>query len=226
MGRGWFLAALVCAVRVSENERLWDFRCALSSASSKGWEDPRLHARLIREAPSVATVTPRMDLMDHPIIRITRLKYTEGSIEQKLMNRFLNHRCIIEGFESEEDVFRSDLKLARWLRDARVWATELLSKEPETCKAMFGASGHVALEYVRHLFRAEIGPRPEEVDDLDATAALMRWAKRRRGFEYSTYRAQLWEFLVDIVDAGLWLGWLFPETHQVPQRVEVPQPRN
>jgi hypothetical protein len=82
MSRGWFQAALLCASRVSENERLWDFRCALSSASSKGWEDPRLHARLIREAPVRAQITPKLDLMDHPIIRMARLKYTEGSAEQ------------------------------------------------------------------------------------------------------------------------------------------------
>jgi hypothetical protein len=52
--------------------------------------------------------------------------------------------------------------------------------------------------------------RPACVDSLDATAALIKWAKWRRGFEYSQYRAQLWEFVVEIVDAALWLGWLFP----------------
>jgi hypothetical protein len=28
-------------------------------------------------------------------------------------------------------------------------------------------------------------------------------------FEVSDYRSQLWEFIVEIVDAALWLGWLF-----------------
>ena len=37
----------------------------------------------------------------------------------------------------------------------------------------------------------------------------MRWAKPRCGFEVLRYRAQAWEFAVDIVDAALWLGWLF-----------------
>jgi len=32
----------------------------------------------------------------------------------------------------------------------------------------------------------------------------------RQGFELSQYRAQLWEFVVEIADAALWLGWLFP----------------
>ena len=61
--------------------------------------------------------------------------------------------------------------------------------------------------------------RTEHADHLDATAALMRWAKRRRGFEYSAYRAQLWEFVVEIVDAALWLGWLFPQIQRKPQTV-------
>lgn len=63
---------------------------------------------------------------------------------------------------------------------------------------------------MRQIFRREIGPQPQKVDDLDATVALVCWAKRRRGFEYSTNRAQLWEFVVEIVDAALWLGWLLP----------------
>jgi hypothetical protein len=61
--------------------------------------------------------------MAHPILRIARLKYHEGSVEQKQVLRFLNARCIKEGFESEEDYFGSDLTLAQWTRDARQWAT-------------------------------------------------------------------------------------------------------
>jgi hypothetical protein len=38
----------------------------------------------------------------------------------------------------------------------------------------------------------------------------MKWANQRRGFQHSQYRAQRWEFVVEIVDAALWLGWLFP----------------
>ena len=60
---------------------------------------------------------------------------------------------------------------------------------------------------------------PAHVDSLDATAALMKWANWRRGFQFSQYRAQLWEFVVEIADAALWLGWLFP----VANRNEVAQ---
>jgi hypothetical protein len=38
----------------------------------------------------------------------------------------------------------------------------------------------------------------------------MKWADQRRGFQYSQYRAQRWEFVVEIADAALWLGSLFP----------------
>jgi hypothetical protein len=151
---------------------------------------------------------------------MARLKYTEGSAEQGLVDRFLNYRCIIEGFQSEEDYFGSDIGLGQWLRDARRWATGLLGEEPEKCGAMFEASAEPALEAVRELFRTEVGPQPEEVDDLDATAQLVRWAKRRRGFEYSSYRAQLWEFVVEIVDAALWLGWLFPRSEASLENIQ------
>ncbi|MDQ3545719.1 MAG: hypothetical protein M3429_04245 [Verrucomicrobiota bacterium] len=207
----WFWAALLSAAGVPEDHSLWEFRCALTSASSNGWHDQeRLHTRLIREAPARAEITPRIELMDHPILRIARLKYSEGSVEQNLVLRFLNHRCIVEGFESEEQYFSGDLKLALWVRDARGWATELLREEPEICAAMFEATGAKELARIRRLFRKEIGPQPQKVDDLDATTSLMLWAKRLRGFEYSAYRAQLWEFVVEIADAALWLGWLFP----------------
>jgi hypothetical protein len=141
------------------------------------------------------------------------------------VDRFLNYRCIIEGFQSEEDYFGSDIGLGQWLRDARRWATGLLGEEPEKCGAMFEASAEPALEAVRELFRTEVGPQPEEVDDLDATAQLVRWAKRRRGFEYSSYRAQLWEFVVEIVDAALWLGWLSQEARQVSRTFKTQQQR-
>ena len=55
-----------------------------------------------------------------------------------------------------------------------------------------------------------LGLDPAHADSLDAIAALIKRAKQRRGFELSQYRAQLWEFVVEIADATLWLGWLFP----------------
>jgi len=145
--------------------------------------------------------------------------HVNGSVEQNLVLRFLNQRCIRQGFESETDYFGSDLTLAQWARDARVWAAELRGKEPETCAAMFEASGAETIEAVRKLFRSEIGLTPSNTEHLDAAIALIRWAKRRRGFEFSDYRARLWDFVVEIVDAALWLGWLFPRIHQKLQTV-------
>jgi hypothetical protein len=76
---------------------------------------------------------------------------------------------------------------------------------------LFREAGERVLDRTRNFYRQHLGSDPAELDSLDATTALIRWAKRRRGFEYSQYRAQLWEFVVEIVDAALWLGWLFPE---------------
>jgi hypothetical protein len=152
---------------------------------------------------------------------MAQLKYAEGSIEQRLALRFLNQRCIAQGFESESDYFSGELTLALWVRDARIWATALLQNEAETCAAMFHETGAGPLERVRNLFRTEIGPCPEEADDIEATLALMRWAKRQRGFEYSDYRAQLWEFVVEMTDAALWLGWLFPAPDPGPIPVSL-----
>ena len=161
--------------------------------------------------------------MDHPIIRLARLKYIEGSIEQGIDIGVINHRLRLEGLKSEEDYLGGELAGGQGGGDERGGATELLSEEPETCAAMFEASHEMALEAVRQLFRTEVGPRPEEVDHLDATAALLRWARRRRGFDYSSYRAQLWEFVVEIVDAALWLGWLFPQQANASQPIETSQ---
>ena len=209
-GEFWFWAAMTCAVGVDEKHPGWSFRCELTKGSADGWGDDRLHARLIREAPRHATVTPRDLAMAHPILRLASLKYCEGSVEQKQVLRFLNAQCIKQGFESEEDYFRSDLTLAQWARDARRWAEDMLETEPETCEELFHEAGETAVDRTRMFYHEHLGSDPTHLNSLDATVALMKWAKRRRGFEFSQYRAQLWEFVVQIVDAALWLGWLFP----------------
>jgi hypothetical protein len=180
-------------------------------SSQNSWnDDQRLHARLIREAPQRAPKTPRIELMAHPILRIARLKYREASVEQKQVLRFLNAQCMKQGFESEEDYFRSDLTLAKWARDARRWASGLFEREPDTGQALFDEAGKGALDRIRMFYHQYLGSDPAQIDSLDATSSLKKWAKQRRGFRYSRYRAQAWEFVVEIVDAALWLGWLFP----------------
>src|SRR5207253_10504067 len=128
--------------------------------------------RLIREAPRHATVTPRDQLMAHPILRLARLKYREGSVEQEQVLRFLNAQCIKQGFESEEDYFGSDLTLAQWARDARQWTTNMLNAEPEVCRELFHEAGEKALDRTRGFYHQHLGSNPTDVNSLDATAAL------------------------------------------------------
>jgi hypothetical protein len=207
----WFWAAVLMAAGIDENHSLWPFRCALAHSANNGWGDnERLHARLIREAPQRALATPRLELMAHPILRIARLKYKEGTVEQGQVLRFLNAQCLKQGFESEEDYFGSDLTLGQWTRDARQWATRMLESEPDVCENLFDEVGDEAVRRTRMFYHGHLGSDAAHVDSLDATAALMKWANQRRGFQYSQYRAQLWEFNVEIADAALWLGWLFP----------------
>jgi hypothetical protein len=77
---------------------------------------------------------------------------------------------------------------------------------------LFYQAGEEALDRTRMFYHAHLGLEPARVDSLDATVALMRWANRRLHFQYSQYRAQCWEFVVEIADAALWLGWLFPNS--------------
>jgi hypothetical protein len=210
-GELWFWAAITSVAGIHENHPGWGFRRDLVAALSNGWGDgSRLTSRLIREAPRNAEVTPRSELMAHPILRMARLMNREGTVEQKLVLRFFNARCIAQGFESEDDCFTSDLILAQWVRDARLWAEEIFRTEPQVCATMFDSYGKDGLEGVRAFYRKQLGDRPDRFDNLDATAALIRWAKRRRGYECSRYRAEVWEFVVHTVNAPLWLGWLFP----------------
>jgi hypothetical protein len=210
-GELWFWAAIYLAVGTHETDGYLSFQQAIAKSAAADWSDgDRLHIRLIREAPQRVLRTPRVELMAHPILRIARLKYREASTEQRQVLRFLNAQCIKQGFESEEDYFLTDLPLAQWTRDARRWATNLLQAEPKACAELFHEAGEKALDQTRLFYRQHLGSEPDHVDSLDATAALIRWAKQQRGFEFSQYRAQLWEFVVEIADAALWLGWLFP----------------
>jgi hypothetical protein len=211
-GELWFWAAVYLAVGTHQTDGYSSFQKAIAKSAAAAWSDgERLHIRLIRDAPQRASQTPLIQLMAHPILRLARLKYREGSIEQKQVLRFLNAQCIKQGFESEEDFFPSDLPLAHWTRDARLWATNMLDAEPEVCQNLFHEAGEKALDRTRSFYHRHLGSEPACVDSLDATAALIKWAKLRRGFEFSRYRAQLWEFVVEIADAALWLGWLFPD---------------
>jgi len=222
-GELWFWAAIYLAVGVHETHWYFSFQQAIEKSAATDWDDgDRLHIRLIREAPQRASQTPLIQLMAHPILRLGQLKYREDSIEQTEVLQFLNRKCIHQGFESEEDYFGSDLTLAQWVRDARQWATKMLGSQPEVCQELFHEAGEKALDRTRSFYHQHLrsGPflvdphdlrsLPAEIDSLDATAALIKWAKQRRGFEYSQYRAQLWESVVEIVHAALWLGWLFP----------------
>jgi hypothetical protein len=212
-GELWFWAAIYLGAGTHETDGYLSFHCAITKSAASDWGDgERLHIRLIREAPYRAPITSRMNLMAHLLLRIARLKYREGSVEQKQVLRFLNARCIKEGFESEEDYFGGDLTLAQWARDARQWATNMLDAELEICQKLFHEAGEKALDRTRAFYHQHLGSNPAAFDSLDATAAFMKWANHRRGFQYSQYRAQLWEFVVEIVDAALWLGWLFPAT--------------
>jgi hypothetical protein len=210
-GELWFWAAIYLAVGTHESDGYLSFHRAIAESAANNWNDgDRLHILLIREAPQRALTTPRLELMAHPILRLARLKYREGSVEQKQVLRFLNAQCIKQGFESEDDYFGSDLTLAQWVRDARQWATNLLDAEPEVCQQLFHEAGEKALDRTRAFYHQHLGLDPADIDSLDATAALITWAKQHRGFEFSQYRAQLWEFVAEIADAALWLGWLFP----------------
>jgi hypothetical protein len=48
--------------------------------------------------------------------------------------------------------------------------------------------------------RRYFGDAVANLDSLEATVTLMKWANQRRGFQYSQYRAQRGEFVVEIVD--------------------------
>lgn len=216
-GELWFWSAVRLAVGTDESDKLWPFRCAISKSAAANWSDAdRLHIRLIRKAPRRAASASIRELMAHPLLRIARLKYREGSTEQTEVLRFLNGRCIQAGFESEEDYFGSDLILAQWARDARHWATDQSRCERGAYQTLIDEAGEDSVVRTQQFFHRHLGQNPEQLDALDSTAALMRWAKNLRGFEFSEYRAQLWEFAVEIVDASLWLGWLFPAGDRPP----------
>ncbi len=86
-------------------------------------------------------------------------------------------RCAAQGFESEEDYFRSDLTLGQWVRDARLWAEQLLLDDRENCSAMFEAAGGAALKATDALFRRELVADLSRLDDFDAADTLIKWAR-------------------------------------------------
>jgi len=206
----WFWAGLACGAGIDENHRLWRLRVALGESAEKGWHDTRLHTQVIRSAPLRGVKTPKHQLMEHPLIRYVRVRYPNNPVEQGLMARFFNMRCIEAGFESEEDAFSDPLRLAQWIRDARTWAEQVIQHEPETYAALRLEAGDQPLQGCRDLYQRIL----DDVrgDSIDITIGLINWAKRKRGFDVSWYRAQLWEFIVEVVDAALWLGWTYPRS--------------
>jgi hypothetical protein len=122
----------------------------------------------------------------------------------------MNDRVIAEGIPEENHSARTRW-LANLVRHARCWAEELLDRDPETVNAMFKASAEESIESARVLLRRELGPDPADVDDASAAEALTEWANHR-GLESSENGVGLWQLVVKVVDAALWVGWLFPRT--------------
>ena len=165
--------------------------------------------RNIIEHPEILRDNGRGDeTEEHPLLRIARSKYSPGSIEESLVLRFMNDRVIAEGIR-EEDHSAKTRWLATLVRHARCWAEKLLERDPETVNAMFKESTEESIESVRVLLRQELGPDPADVNDASAAEALMKCANHR-GFESSKNRVGLWQLVVEVVDAALWVGWLFP----------------
>jgi hypothetical protein len=219
-GEAWFWSGLACGAGIDENHRLWRLRVALGESSTNCWHDQRLHTQLIRAAALRADQTPQIQLMEHPLMRLIRIKYPSNPLEQQLMLRFLNMRCIEAGLESEEDAFCDPLMLSQWVRDARKWAEKLIIDEPQTYAGLLLEAGHQPLENCRQFYQTLLGNQIVG-DSIDITIALMNWAKRTRGFEVSWYRAQLWEFIIHVVDAALWLGWLFPRQTNLNNKFDL-----
>lgn len=205
----WFWAALTLAAEVSTAHPLARLRERVKAAASGHWEDRRLHTELIRRAPREAATTPNAELMAHPLLRMARLKYRPGGAEERAVLRFLTERAIEQGFESETDIFISLLILAQWVRDARRWAEETLVDEADMWTEI-QEEPRGALRSTYALFHRLFGVLPAATDDIDCTAALVAWANSQRGFEVSSYRAEAMEFIINVVDAALWLGWMFP----------------
>ncbi|MBA3543485.1 MAG: hypothetical protein H0T83_03465 [Chthoniobacterales bacterium] len=145
---------------------------------------------------------------EHPLFRVARSKYTEGSVEEMLVFRFLNAEFNAEEIARAEGHSVLAERLFVWVGDARSWAERLLQDDPQMYMAMFEENEN-GLQDVRVLFRSELGSNPSAVDDQHATGALIGWAKRR-GFDLSGSPVEIWTAVLEIVDAALWLGWLFP----------------
>lgn len=155
--------------------------------------------------------TRRDEVMAHPLLRIARLKYSEGTIEQNLVLRFLNARAIPEVMTDQQHYVQADSTMMTWVKDARWWAEGMVQTEPQLTAAMLEEEGEEPVERVRQLFRRLLGAQPSQSNDLDVTNVLMAWAKHR-GFDGAKNPDHLWELVVEVVDAALWLGWLFPRS--------------
>ncbi len=186
---------------------------------SDRWRDRRLHAELIRRSARTAGTSSPFELMAHPVLRLARLNYPEGSAEQAAVLRFVNHRAIEEGFTSEEDSFGDAFSLGKWVRDARAWASASLKEAPTIWRSILSErGGEGAVDGMLHAFTSWFGrSNPATCDDFEATKVLLTWARALRGFDVSGCRGEAWEFLVVVVDMALWQGWMFPP----PRRTQV-----
>ena len=209
-GAIWFGSALLCATRVDENHKHAWLRRGMAELSEAGWKDQRIHTSIIREAALRSPSASRADLQAHPLIRMGRRNYREGSVEQLAVVEFLNEQCVRAGLESEEDMELSDLGLGCWVREARQWAARLRWQEPQRFRALIEESGQDEVTRIRTLFAREVGQNVARRDVLDTTIALIEWGHRRRGHDRSRTRGEVWEFILEVVDAALWLRWVFP----------------
>lgn len=169
----------------------------------------KLFGRRSGEASTRPGISRRVEAQEHPLLQVAELKYSESSMEHTLVLRFLNERVITEQISGNEDSSALIQRLAILTRDARRWAEQLLDNDPQSCNAMFEEDTEASIQNVRALLKKELGPDPARINDQHASEALINWAEDA-GFQLSDNPAQLWGFVLEVVDAALWLGWLFP----------------
>ena len=209
-GAVWFGVALICACRVDDNHPEAWFRRGMVQLSEIGWDDDRIHMKIIREAGLRSPVTSRGRLHEHPLIRLARRNYRDGSTEQCAVLEFLNQQCILAGFESEEDFETSDLELARWIRDARTWAAKMRKQSPERFAQLIEESGPDEVARIRSLYDEDIVRDIARLDAIDTARALIKWGHSERGHDRSRTRGEVWDFMLKMVDAAVWISWVFP----------------
>lgn len=207
MLRTGFVAATFSRTDPQDCEFVWEIPDRISDSI------PDILPRLLVGAGRTAMGRPKVELMEHPLLRLAREYYPGKQVELETALEFFRERLGALGVTSENECPASELDLAEWIAAGLKYGRRLQAQCPEVVAAILAECQQNDLEGTLRTVRkvAAKGTEP-----LRLVETLKEWQEGAFGWaEPRCYGDELAR-VVYFADFAIWIPWVTPGAHLCP----------